>query len=164
MTYLRLFPLVLLVACSFAPVVVSVPDFDIRAGSSGTVICYAHIKEAIGVQFGSVRYEGDALFTPGQSIGALTNVEMVIYGRATDPNPNSSQEVKCVEASAADTTLSDPITLEVNLQRRVSAGGRQLASLVTESSYWIGASIEDDSFFSLPGTIEFTDGVVKANF
>jgi len=159
-------PLLLLIlsACSFAPITISVDDFFIQTGSSGTDICYTQVTEPISVNFASVIYEGDATYTPGQGIGDNSTVEMSIFGRASDPNPASTAQVKCVAQSGEDISLADNIRLEAGVSKRVNAGGSELADLVTKDSYWMGASLSDASIFSFPGEIRFTDGVVKANF
>jgi hypothetical protein len=129
------------------------------------MICYTKVAKPITVQFTSVVYEGDALYQPGPGIGDNSTVEMQLYGRATDPDPSSSAKVKCVSESTEDILLSStPITLKADASERVSAGGKSLASLVTKSEYYLGGSLNDGTIFSFPGTIDFTKGVVKANF
>lgn len=156
--------LFLLGACSFAPITVGVDDFFIQAGSSRGQVCYTQITESVSVNFKSVFYEGDALYSPGPSIGDNSTVEMAIYGRATDPDPSSSEPMKCITATGADLLLADGIVLEAGERQRIRAGGSDLADLVTRDSYWLGGSLNDDALLSAPGDISFTNGVVKANF
>ena len=153
-----------LAACSFAPITISVDDFLIGTGSSSSDICYTQVTEPISVDFASVVYEGDATYTPGVGIGDNSTVELAIYGRATDPNPALSAQVKCVTRSSADTILAEDIVLEADTPRRISVGGAELADLVTQDSYWMGASLSDGAIISFPGEITFTNGFVKANF
>lgn len=154
--------ILLLAACSFAPIAVSVPDISIPAESSGDDVCYVEIQESTEVGFNQVLYEADALYEPG--LGGADTVTMVVYGRASDPNPGSSQEIKCVTLTDEDLALSGEITLQAGESKRIEVGGDTLADLVTQESYWLGASLDDDSLFSFPGNISFTDGVVKAFF
>ncbi|MCA9839494.1 MAG: hypothetical protein KC422_21470 [Trueperaceae bacterium] len=154
-----------LAACSFAPLSIPVANFYIASGSSATLICYSKVSKAITVQFASVVYEGDALYQPGQGLGDNSTVELQLYGRASDPDPGSSAQVKCVNESAEDILLSStPISLVANEQKRVFAGGSSLAQLVSKNEYYLGGSLNDGTIFGFPGRIDFTDGVVKANF
>ena len=151
-------------ACSFAPITVPVDDFYIRTGSSGSDVCYTEVTESVSVKFRSVFYEGDAMYTPGPSVGDNSTVTMAIFGRASDPNPASSATFKCVTRSATDILLADNIELMGGESKRIRAGGGELAKLVTQERYWLGGSLDDSSLFSFPGNITFTNGVVKANF
>lgn len=153
-----------LAACSFAPVTVPVADFFIRAGSSGDTICYREVSEAVSVSFRSVVYQGDALYTPGVGVGDNDRMSLAVYGRASDPDPGSSGEVECILASEEDVLLAEGIVLEAGVTQRLSAGGAELADLVTRERYWLGGSLNDDSIFSFPGEISFTNGVVRAHF
>ena len=161
--------IVVLSACSFAPLSIGVGDFSVTlpGNSRFAGICYTRVGEAIDTNFRSVTYEGDALFTPGQNIG-VTEVEVNIYGRASDPDPDSNNRVKCVTAvSEADILLSDadePIVLQANEPKRISAGGSELAKLVVEDEYWLGAATVDDGVVSLAGELDFSNGRVKAFF
>ena len=151
-------------ACSFAPITVPVDDFYIRTGSSGSDVCYTEVTESVSVKFRSVFYEGDAFYTPGPSVGDNSTVRMAVFGRASDPNPASSDAFKCVKRSDADILLADDLELVGGESQRIRAGGGELAKLVTQERYWLGGSLDDSSLFSFPGDITFTKGVVKANF
>lgn len=159
-----LFFLLPLAACSFAPITISVDDFFIQTGSSSSNICYTQVTEPVSVDFASVVYEGDAVYRPGPGIGDNSKVELAIFGRASDPNTASTAQVKCVPQSPEDIVLAEDIVLEASVSQRVSAGGPELADLVTQDSYWMGASLSDGATISFPGEINFTGGVVKANF
>lgn len=156
-------------ACSFAPLSIGVGDFNVPlpGNSSFLGICYTRVGEGIDTNFKSVTYEGDALFTPGQNIG-VTEVEINIYGRATDPDPSSTNQVKCVTTiSDPDILLSDadePIVLQAGEPKRISAGGQELANLVVRDEYWLGAAAVDDGVVSLSGELDFSEGRVKAFF
>ena len=156
-------------ACSFAPLSIGVGDFSVPlpGNSSFAGICYTRVGEGIDTNFKSVTYEGDALFTPGQNIG-VSEVEVNIYGRATDPDPSSDNQVKCVTTvTNADILLSDaaePIVLQANEPKRISAGGQELAKLVVNDEYWLGAAAVDDGVVSLAGELDFSEGKVKAFF
>lgn len=93
-------------ACAFAPVVVDVPDFFIRTGSSGNTVCYSRLSERVPLNFRSVVYEGDALYTPGAGLGGDGSIAVTLYGRASDPDPESGDGVKCVTLSADDCEFS----------------------------------------------------------
>lgn len=149
-------------ACSFAPITVPVDDFYIRTGSSGDAICYTRGTEKVDVKFRSVVYEGDALYEPG--LGGGDTVNLTVYGRASDPDPSSDQEIKCVKRSGEDLALGDSVSLQAGTPTRISVGGRDLAGLVVQEEYWLGGSLGDSSILSFPGTITFTNGKVKANF
>ena len=151
-------------ACSFAPITVPVEDFYIRTGTRGSDVCYTEVTESVSVKFRSVFYEGDATYTPGPSVGDNSRVTMAVFGRASDPDPSSSDTFKCVTRSDADLLLADDIELTANTSKRIRAGGGELAKLVTQERYWLGGSLDDSSLFSFPGDITFTNGKVKANF
>lgn len=152
-------------ACSFAPLTLSVPDFTIPSGSTASIICYSKVSKSISVSFASVVYEADALYKPNQGLGDNSTINLSFYGRATDPNPELNTDIKCVSASASDLLLSDtPVNLRANTSQRISVGGSTLASLVTQKVYWLGGSLNDGSLGSLPGSIDFSKGLVKANF
>lgn len=167
MKRLTLFGLALfLSACSFAPLRIGVDDFFviIPGNSRFNGVCYTRVGEAVDANFRSVTYEGDALFTPGQNVG-VTKVDIRVYGRATDPDPSSDDEVKCTDTiSAEDIPLSEDITLDADTVKRIEAGGSKLAELVTQDEYWLGAAAADDGLVSLSGQIDFTNGAVKAFF
>ena len=156
--------ILILGACSFAPIAVGVPDFEIVAGSSSGDICYTRADRTIDVNFRRVFYEGDATYTPGQGIGDNSTVDLAVYGRASDPDPSSTRTMKCVSQSAEDILLQDNIELEAGVTQRIAVGGAELADLVTEEAYWLGGSLSDNSIVSFPGRISFTDGKVKAYF
>jgi hypothetical protein len=156
--------LILCCACAFAPVIVDVPDFFIRTGSSGNTVCYSRLSERVPINFRSVVYEGDAFYTPGVGLGGDGSIAVTLYGRASDPDPASGDSVKCVTASADDVRLSETIVLQADDSQRISAGGNTLANLVRQDEVWVGGSLDDSTILSFPGRIDFTSGVVKANF
>ena len=149
-------------ACSFAPITTAAPNFYIRTGSSGDDVCYTRGTQKVGVKFRSVVYEGDALYEPG--LGGGQTVNLTVYGRASDPDPAVSQDIKCVKRSGEDIALGDGVALQADTSKRVSVGGGELARLVVQDEYWLGGSLGDSSILSFPGTISFTNGKVKANF
>ena len=101
--------MLILCACSFAPITVPVDDFYIRTGSSGDAVCYTRGTEKVGVKFRSVVYEGEGLYEPG--LGGGNTVNLTVYGRASDPDPSSNQEIKCVKRSGEDLALSNSVSL-----------------------------------------------------
>jgi len=160
-----LFLAILASSCSFAPLGIPVADTELTAVNTLGTICYGEVHEKAPLNFSSVRYEADALYSSGNSIGPTQRLDIVVYARASDPLPGVTLAVKCVlQAGADDKKISDKINLTSGVKKRISVGGNTLAGIVTHDKYWIGVSTTDAAFLSFPGTVKLSSGIIKAYF
>jgi len=152
--------LTLLAGCSFAPVSIPVADVTIPGNSSAGLVCYTPtpITESAPVGFNSADYRATATYT---SVGTGT-ATVTVYGRTTPP------EFPCVLPSAADLPLSEPLTLTPGVPKDILVGGPEygdtLADLITEPSYYFGASLSGGVFASLEEWITLTDGEISGYY
>ncbi len=152
--------LLLLAGCSFAPIRTAVPDVELPGNSSQGLVCYtpSPIEAAVPANFSGADYRATALYT---SVGAQ-NATVTVYGRTTPPAS------LCVTPSAADLTLSGPLTLTPGVAQEVLIGGPDyggtLADLLTEPSYYVGASLAGGVTLSAQERISLTGGTVSVYY
>lgn len=157
---LHIATLTLLTGCSFAPISIPVADVTIPGNSSAGFVCYAPtpITESAPVGFNSADYRATATYT---SVGSSTATVMV-YGRTTPP------PTPCVFPSAADLPLSGPLTLTPDIAQEILIGGPEygdtLAELITEPSYYFGASLTGGVLLSTEERIRLTDGEISVHY
>lgn len=150
----------LLAGCSFAPVSIPVADVTIPGNSSAGLVCYTPtpITESAPVGFNSANYRATATYT-SVGTGAAT---VTVYGRTTPP------ETLCVPPSAADLPLSEPLTLVPGVSQEILIGGPEygdtLADLITEPTYYFGASLSGGVLASLEEQIILTDGEISVYY
>ncbi len=152
--------LVVLSSCSFAPITIPVADVEIPGNSSAGLVCYTPtpITESAPVGFNSADYRATATYT---SIGTDT-ATVTVYGRTTPP------ATPCVLPSAADLPLSGPLTLSPGVPQEILVGGPEygdtLADLITETSYYFGASLSGGVLLSTEERIRLTDGEISVSY
>lgn len=152
--------LLLLASCSFAPIRTEVPDFGLPGNSSNGLVCYtpSPVNAAVPTNFSGADYRATALYT---SVGAAP-ATVAVYGRTTPPS------ALCVAPSAADLPLSGPLTLTPGVPQEVLIGGPDyggtLADLLTEPSYYVGASLSGGVLLSSQERIELTNGTVSVYY
>lgn len=152
----------LLAACA-ALVTVQVQDFTLPAGTTRGQACFQRV-EAESALSGVVRtasYQGDATYSRSGGIGS-DEIQISFYGRTTDPGS------ECIdEAAEGNVALSDPITLVVNDTERIVVGegdyGPDVASVVSAGTFWLGASVHDESL-SVGQSVAFSNGRVTVGF
>lgn len=147
----------LLAGCSFAPIRIDVPDVEIPGNSSQGLVCYtpAPVTEAAPTNFRGANYQATAVYTSaGTNSAAVT-----VYGRVSAP------PTPCVAPSEADLPLSAPLTLTPGTPQEVLIGGPDynstLADLITEPTYYFGASLTGGVLLSDRERIELTDGRIS---
>ena len=167
----RLFPfalLLLVTACSFAPIRINIQDVVLPAQSSGGDVCYVRSDESAPANFRRATYKADAVYEADSLIGSPGPVTFRVYGRVVAPVGEEGSDTFCTTADAGDTVLSDAITLEPNELKPVEIGGRdyggELADLVSNPSYYLGAALEGGSVLNSGETIMLTNGVVGVSF
>ena len=147
-------------ACSFAPVSIAVPNVEIPGNSSQGLICYtpAPITEKAPANFSSADYRATASYT---SVGT-NSATMTVYGRTTAPS------TPCVLPSAADLPLSGPLTLTPGTPQEVLIGGPDyggtLADLITQPTYYLGASLSGGVLVSQQERIKLTNGSISVYY
>ena len=152
--------LLLLAGCSFAPIRTEVPDVELPGNSSQGLICYtpSPIEAAVPANFSGADYRATALYTSA----GTQNATITVYGRTTPP-PSL-----CALPSAADLPLSGPLTLTPGVPQEVLIGGPDyggtLADLLTEPSYYVGASLTGGVFASTQERIRLTGGTVSVYY
>lgn len=160
MTRALLGGLLLLAGCSFAPIRTEVPDVEIPGNSSQGLVCYtpSPIEAAVPTTFSGADYRATAVYTSAGTASATVTV----YGRTLPP------PTPCVTPSAADLTLSAPLTLTPGVPQEVLVGGPDyggtLADLLTEPRYYVGASLEGGVTLSNQERIRLTDGTVSVYY
>lgn len=151
----------LLAACS-GGVTLDVPDFSIPAGTSLGQICWQEVGNPGAPTVTSARFDATATFE--QSGIGTGEAEVRIYGRSSAPAST------CTSASgdASTRTLSDPVKLTAGEPTSFAVGdgeyGTRLATVVSNSEFWIGAAIENFNLSTEPPRIEFTDGSITVVF
>ena len=167
----RLFPfalLLLVTACSFAPIRINIQDVVLPAQSSGGDVCYVRSDESAPANFRRATYKADAVYEAEALIGSPGPVTFRVYGRVVAPVGKEGSDTFCTTADAGDTVLSDAITLEPNESKPIEIGGRdyggELADLVSNPSYYLGAALEGGSVLNSGETITLTNGVVSVSF
>lgn len=152
--------LTLLAGCSFAPISIPIADVTIPSNSSIGLVCYTPtpVTESAPVGFTSADYRATATYT---SVGTGTAV-VTVYGRTTPP------PTPCILPSAADQPLSGPLTLAPDDAQEILVGGPEygdtLAALITEPSYYFGASLSGGVLASLGERIMLTDGEISVYY
>lgn len=155
--------LILLSSCSFAPITIPVADVEIPGNSSAGLICYTPtpITESAPVGFNSADYRATATYT---SVGTDA-ATVTVYGRTTPP---PAGPLPCVTPSAADLPLSGPLTLSPGVPQDILIGGPEygdtLADLITETSYYFGASLAGGVLLSTEERIRLTDGEISVSY
>lgn len=148
----------LLASCAGLQVTVPVDPITLPASSTDDRVCYTEVAEPLPAVVGTATYRAEALYTKG-GIG-LDNetVEIVVYGRTSDPGGT------CVRlgADTEDQVLSEPVTLRAGEPRELVIGGdaygRDLARIAKNQRYWLGASLVTGFTLGGASTIELTDG------
>ena len=155
-------------ACSFAPIRISIQDVVLPAQSSGGDVCYVRSDEGAPANFRRATYQADATYEADALVGSPGPVTFRVYGRVVAPVGMEGSDAFCAPVGAGDTVLSDAITLEPDETQRVEIGGRdyggELADLVANPSYYLGASLEGGSVLNSGERITLTDGVVSVSF
>lgn len=152
--------LLLLAGCSFAPIRTEVPDLELPGNSSQGLVCYtpSPVEAAVPANFSGADYRATALYTSA----GTQNVAITVYGRTTPP-PSL-----CVTPTAADLPLSGPLTLTPGVPQEVLIGGPDyggtLADLLTEPSYYVGASLSGGVLESTQERIRLTGGTVSVYY
>ncbi len=152
--------LTLLGGCSFAPIRIGVPDVEIPGNSSYGLVCYtpSPVTETAPVGFSGANYRATATYT---SVGT-SSATVTVYGRTTAPS------TPCVLPSAVDLPLSGPLTLTPGVSQEVLIGGPEygstLADLITQPTYYIGASLSGGVLVSQQERIELTNGTISVYY
>lgn len=150
-----------LASCSFAPIRIGIMDVTLPGNSSQGQICYVKVTEGSRVSFSNATYSADATYTSNAPLGSR-DVEIRVYGRESKPAST------CVAASGADVALSEPLTLNPNDTKGVEIGGPtyggELANLIRQDTYWLGAALTGGATLSLEERIRLTNGVVSVYF
>ena len=153
--------IVLLASCSFVPLRVGVGDITLPGNSSRGRVCYVQIAEGSSVGFSSATYRADARYISDALLGSR-DVEIRVYGRESEPAST------CVAASDTDIALSEPLTLNPDDTKGIEIGGPtysgELANLIRQDTYWLGAALTGGATLSLEERIELTNGVVSVYF
>ncbi len=150
----------LLASCSFAPIRTEVPDVELPGNSSQGLVCYtpSPIEAAVPANFSGADYRATALYTSA----GTQNVAVTVYGRTTPP-PDF-----CVTPSVADLPLSGPLTLTPGVPQEVLIGGPDyggtLAELLSEPSYYVGASLSGGVLESVQERIRLSGGTVSVYY
>ena len=161
--YAKLFvggSLLLLASCSFAPIRTEVPNVELPGNSSQGFICYtpSPIEAAVPANFSGADYRATALYTSAGTQSAT----ITVYGRTTPP-PSL-----CVTPAAADLPLSGPLTLTPGVPQEVLIGGPNyggtFADLLSEPSYYVGASLSGGIVLSAQERISLTGGTVSVYY
>ena len=154
--------LTLLASCSFAPIRVGVADITLPGNSSMGRVCYVEVTEGSRVGFNDATYRADATYVSNALLGP-NDLTIRVYGRTSEPaNP-------CVSLSETDDiALSDPVELSSSETKRLEVGGGgysgDLADLIREDTYWLGAALTGGTFLSLEERIELVDGTISVSF
>ena len=152
--------LALLAGCSFAPISVAVPDTEIPGNSSQGFVCYTPtpITVSVPANFSGADYRATATYT---SVGA-GDATITVYGRTTAPSST------CVVPTEADLTLSEPLTLSPGVAREILIGGpahgATFADLLSEPTYYLGASLTGGVLLSSEERIRLTNGAVNVYY
>ncbi len=153
---------VTLAACGAAGLTLAVPTITIPGDSTAGTVCYARGEVTTRVGITHATYDAVATYRSSAVLGTGTSVDVVVYGRSSEP-PST-----CVAAGPDDRPLGGPFTLELEEPLAVSVGagdaGAELATLVRGGAYWLGVSL--DSGVSLGGerSITFAQGRVRVRF
>lgn len=152
---------IVLASCSFAPIRIGIMDVTLPGNSSQGQICYVEVTEGSSVGFSSATYRADARYISDALLGSR-DVEIRVYGRESEPAST------CVAASDADVALSEPLTLNPNDTKPIEIGGPtyggELANLIRQNTYWLGAALTGGATLSLEERVELTNGVVSVYF
>ncbi len=150
-----------LASCSFAPIRIGVQDIALPGNSSQGQICYVRVTEGSRVSFSNATYSADATYTSNAPLGG-GDVEIRVYGRESEPAST------CVAASGVDVALSEPLALSPNDTKSIEIGGPtyggELANLIRQDTYWLGAALAGGATLSLEERISLTNGVVSVYF
>lgn len=154
--------LLLLTACSVAPLTIPVADIVLLPANTGNLVCYVPITESAPVRFTSASYLANATYTNTGAV-ASDDIEIVFFGRSDAPAQD------CVEETAPGSIkLSDPIRLAEGETQAVIVGvgeyGTELANLITDDQYWIGAKVSDNYALGGEERIELTNGRLQVQF
>ena len=150
-----------LAACSFAPLSIRVGNIELPGNSTRGTICYVEVREQAPARFRNATYTANATYD-SQGVLGSNEVTVRVYGRSSPP------ENSCVEAGDGDLVLSNAFTLRKDERKRIEVGGNEyggeLAALITQPRYWLGASLEGGNFLSLSERIVLENGVVRVFF
>lgn len=130
--------LVALVACS--------PSFSTGVGNFSTPItsslgrvCWVEVDTSGAPAIRTASYNATATYDVDALIALTDRVELQVFGRAEAP------EAECTSRNeSGDLPLSEPFELERRASQRIEVGGEaygaDLADLVNQGTFWIGAS------------------------
>lgn len=152
----------LLAACS-ALVTVQVDDIVIPANTTQGEACFQRVdaESALSGVVRTASYQGDATYTRSAGVGS-DQIQIRFYGRTTEPSST------CVPVDdPGNVELSETITLVAGDTKTIVVGegayGSDVANVVTAGTFWLGASVEDESL-SFDQRVEFTNGQVTVGF
>lgn len=152
-----------LVACGGPGFSLAVADFTIPADSTAGTVCWVEVGNTSPVEVGSATYTASATYRQGDPLLATDDEATIeIFGRSAPPAG------ACVPQAAGDVELGGPFTLTAGVAQTIHVGEgdapSELAGLVNEGTFWLGARLVTG--FQLGGeqTITFEHGRIRVWF